>query len=216
MSGRPEPEQEGVLSEAVEAFLRANPGWLAEKPELYRVLVPPARVHGEAIADHMAAMIRAERLHSAEMSARADGILASGRAAAGLTQRVQEAVLALIHAADPAEYVAGEIPPILGVDSALLCLEDHLPHTRPLPSGTVQTILRGRDVVYRDNPDDAVLFHAEAARLACRDALIRVPWRGAPGLVSLVSRDPLMLDGSCSGALAFLGRAVGAALDRWA
>src|SRR5689334_21904255 len=49
----------------VERFLRANPGWLAERLELYRVLTPPARVHGERLADHMAAMLRAERAHAA-------------------------------------------------------------------------------------------------------------------------------------------------------
>ena len=30
----------------VEAFLRAHPHWLAEHPDLYRVLAPPQRVHG--------------------------------------------------------------------------------------------------------------------------------------------------------------------------
>ncbi|MBN8896757.1 MAG: hypothetical protein J0H35_01010, partial [Rhodospirillales bacterium] len=76
------------------AFLRENPNWLAENPTLYCVLAPPERVHGEALADHMAAMIRAERAHAAAMTERADGVLAAGRAAASLAGRVQEAVLA--------------------------------------------------------------------------------------------------------------------------
>jgi len=93
LPGRQADETDAAL---VEAFLRANPGWLADHPELYRVLVPPNRVHGEALADHMAAMVRAERVHAAAMAARADSVLAAGRAAAGLAQRVQAAVLALI------------------------------------------------------------------------------------------------------------------------
>ena len=49
---RPDPDAEGVPSPAaVEAFLRANPGFLAERPGLYRALSPPERVHGEALAD---------------------------------------------------------------------------------------------------------------------------------------------------------------------
>ena len=46
------PEQAALVA----AFLRANPGWLAEHPELYQVLAPPLRVHGEGLADHMAAI----------------------------------------------------------------------------------------------------------------------------------------------------------------
>ena len=56
---------------SVEAFLRANPAWLAEHPELYGVLEPPARLHGDGVADHMAAMLRIQR-------ERADRLLAAG------------------------------------------------------------------------------------------------------------------------------------------
>ena len=37
----------------IAAFLRATPGWLAAHPDLYVVLEPPQRVHGEAVADHI-------------------------------------------------------------------------------------------------------------------------------------------------------------------
>ncbi len=40
-----------LSAEEVSAFLRANPHFLAEHPELYRVLAPPQRVHGDALAD---------------------------------------------------------------------------------------------------------------------------------------------------------------------
>ncbi len=107
----------------VAAFLRANPGWLRDNPELYRVLHPPLRLHGEALADHMAAMLERERERARAECARADSVLAAGRAAAGLAARVQDAVLALIRAADPAEFVAAELPALLAVDAARLCPE---------------------------------------------------------------------------------------------
>jgi len=199
----------------VAAFLRANPGWLADHPELYRTLTPPRRVHGEALADHMAEMVRAERHHAAECAARADDILAAGRAAAGLTARVQDAVLALMRATDTADCLTGELPGLLGVDAVALCAEEHRPGTRPLPPGTVQRIMGGRDVVFRESPDDAPLLHAEAARLARHDALVRVPATRAPTLLALVARDRQVLEpGQGAGALAFLGRAVTAALAR--
>lgn len=204
-----------VDSEQVAAFLRARPGFLAERPDLYRSLVPPQRIHGEAMADHMVAMLRAERQHAAAMAERADGVLAAGRAAAGLASRVQTAVLALIAAHDVADCVAHDLPGLLSLDAAMLCMEADATGVRRLPAGTVARLLDGRTVVFRAAPADAVLLHAEAARLAHRDALVMVPWGGAPALLALVSRDEAPLDPvQGSGALVFLGRAVGAALGR--
>jgi len=212
--GLPEPGETDAAS--VEAFLRAHPRWLAEHPELYRVLTPPQRVHGEQLADHMAAMVHAERTHAAAMSERADFVLAAGRAAAGLTARVQEAVLALLRSTDPLDCIMGEMPGILAVDAAHLCGEPPgLPAARPLPAGAVARLLEGRQVLFRDIATDARLLHAEAAGLAGHDALVLIPGEGPPTLLALLARDPRALDpAQGAGALAFLGRAIAAALGR--
>lgn len=199
------------LADEVADFLRANPHFLADNPELYRVLQPPVRVHGEQMADHMAAMIRAERCNSARVAAQTDGMVAAGRAAAGLAERVQEAVLSLMAAPDPTEWVEAELPGLLGLDAASLCVERYLPGTRRIPAGTIARMLAGRDVVFRERPADAALFHAEAAPLARNDALVRVP--GDRALLALAARSPTLLHREQGiGALAFLGRALGAAL----
>ena len=192
----------------VEAFLRANPAWLAEHPDLYGVLEPPWRRYGDGVADHMAAMLRMQR-------ERADGLLAAGRATAGLAGRVQDAVLALLRSADPADCVSGEMPGILGVDAAHLCIEAEFPGARRLPDGVIARLLDGRQVVFRDAPADARLLHAEAAGLARHDALVRVPGEGPAALLALLARDRHMLDpAQGTGPLGFLGRAVAAALGR--
>jgi uncharacterized protein len=194
-------------SDFVAAFLRANPGWLARHPELYRILTPPERVHGDELADHMAAMLRAERM-------RTDGLIAAGRAAAGVAARVQEAVLVLLRSADVADCVSDALPGILGIDAAHLCTEAEHAGARVLPEGTVRALLDGRDVVFRDAPADARRLHAEAAGLARHDALIRVPG-DPPALLALLARDRCALDAAQGAApLAFLGRAVAAALRR--
>jgi uncharacterized protein len=199
----------------VEAFLRAHPSWLAEHPGLYRLLTPPVRVHGEQLADHMVAMVHAERAHAAAMAERADNVLAAGRAAAGLAARVQEAVLALLRSADPVDCIGHEMPGILGVDAVHFCLEALLVGARPLPQGTVARLLEGRQVLFREVATDARLLHAEAAGLAGHDALALVPGEGPPALLALLARDPWALDpGQGAGALAFLGRAVAASLGR--
>lgn len=193
----------------VAAFLRANPGWLTENPELYRVLHPPKRLHGEQLADHMAAMLAQERAHAQSLAARSDSVLAAGRATAGLAARVQEAVLALIRTADPAECIATELPALLGIDAATLCAEGG-PHA--LPPGMLTRLLGRRDVVYRDPPTDTRLLHGAAAPLAQVDALIRLT---GGALLALASRDRSRLHpGQGTRPLAFLGRAVTAALER--
>lgn len=204
---RPDP----ALAEEVAHFLRVHPHFLAENPDLYRVLVPPRRVHGERVADHMAAMIAAERA----AGQRNDRLLAGRRAAAGLAARVDAAVLALIRAHDPFEWVRDECAGLLGLDSAHLCAEGTRPGARPLPRGTVSRLLGRHDVVLRDDPAHAALLHAEAESLAERDALIRVPLRDGPALLALATRDPALLDpGPCPNALAHLGQALAAAVER--
>lgn len=199
----------------IEAFLRANPSWLADNPDLYRILVPPNRVHGEHLADHMAAMVQVERARATAMAERADDVLAAGRAAASLAGRVQEAVLALLRASDKMDCLTGELPGILAVDSVHLCVEALLPGVRPLPQGMVDHLLGGRNVLFRDTVTEARRLHAEAAGLAGHDALILIPGSGPPALLALLARDTQMLDPARgAGALTFLGRAVAAALGR--
>ncbi len=223
----------------VARFLAENPDWLATQTDLYEVLSPPRRVHGDTLADHMAAMIDAARQQAASMTARAETVLQAGRAALSLADRVREAVLALIRATDLGECIAGDLPRLLGIDSALLWVEGPAQGlserlmARSLPPGTVVRLLGRRDVRVRIAPPDAGSLHGEAAPLAAYDALLRVTVRNQPPmLLALGSRDaPVLQDGlpasvtdvtrgtggtAGSGgttALAFLGAALAARIE---
>ncbi|WP_270939439.1 hypothetical protein, partial [Falsiroseomonas oryzae] len=74
----------------------------------------------------------------------------------------------------------------------------------------------GRDARVRAEVTDAELLHAEAAPLIARDALVKVPlWCGTPCLLALGARETAALPARQSvQTLAFLGRAVAAALAR--
>jgi uncharacterized protein YigA (DUF484 family) len=196
-------------AEAVSAFLRAHPDFLAERPELYAALNPPVRVHGAIFADHMAAMLAQARARAADWERQSGDVLAAGRLAACTADRVQEAVLALLRAPDPAECVAETWPGLLGIDAASLCCESIRPKWRTLPAGAVRALMRQRALVFRDRPTDAPLLHAEAAMLAERDVLIAVE-DSCPALLALVSRDPACLPNTA--AWGFLGRALSARL----
>jgi uncharacterized protein YigA (DUF484 family) len=216
--------QPDLRAEEVEAFLRAHPHFLAERPEIYRVLVPPRRLHGERLADHMAAMLAAERARARAMEAEMRAAIEAGRAGAGLTVRIRLAVLALMRAPDVIEAVTQEVPALLGVETCSLAAEPAPrsapplpPGVRLLPPGAVTRLVgRGRDAVVRPQPSDTALLHAEAAPLVMRDALARVPLaEGPPMLIALGAREAAALPARQSVAvLAFLGRAVAAALSR--
>lgn len=217
--------QPGLRAEEVETFLRAHPGFLAERPDIYRILVPPRRMHGEALADHMAAMLEMERTRTCVLEAEVLTAIEAGRAGAGLSVRIRLAVLALMRAQDVMEAVTHEVPALLGVETCAFAAERVvgagflvLPAgTRPLAAGTVQRLIgRGRDAVVRTQPQEAALLHDEAAPLIVRDALARVPLpNGPPALIALGTRQANALPVRQSvGVLAFLGRAVAAALSR--
>ena len=201
------------LADEVRAFLRAHPGFLAENPELYRVLLPPARVHGGDIEDHMAAMLAAQRAHAQAMQDEAGRVLAAGRAQAGLAARVQDAVLALIEQRSVVECISSEFPRSLAVDSANLCATAPILAARRLPPGTVATLFGQRLVVF-DAPEHwLAMLHGEAAGLARHQVLIRIP--GQDALLALAARTGEVLDPQQGlGHWHFLARAVAAALSR--
>lgn len=217
-SRAPETEPDMPAPEAVAAFLRAHPDFLSERPDLYRVLAPPRRFHGESIADHMSAMLAAERRRVRSLEAEVDAAVTAGRAGYGLTIRVRLAVLALMRSTDVIDTVANEIPALLGIETGSLLSEK--PDRRGmlhLPRGAVARLLGpGRDALVRAAPTETETLHEEAASLVSRDALVRVPvWTGTPTLLALGARDPNALPArQASATLAFLGRAVAAALAR--
>jgi hypothetical protein len=100
------------------------------------------------------------------------------------------------------------------VDAAALCCETFRPGWRSLPPGATAMLMRGKSVICRDRPADAALLHAEAALLAERDVLVRLPGE-RPAMLALVSRDPAALPGlQATQAFAFLGRVLGTLLAR--
>ena len=190
----------------IAAYLRANPGWLAAHPELYAVLEPPRRLHGDGLADHMAAMLDQARRNGTDAAA-------GRRAADGFMQLVQDAVLALMRAPDPVWCLHNDVPGLLRVESVRLGAEQALPGAAHLPPRTVDSVLGQRDALVRETGRDTWL-HGEAALLAVQEALVRIRLPTGPALLAIASRDPAGLDGATTQALVFLGQAVTATLDR--
>ena len=193
----------GPHPDEVAAFLRGNPGWLAQNAGLYGVLEPPHRQHGERLADHMAAMLaqaRADILTVAE----------DRRATEGFAGRVQDAVLALLRAPDAAAALT-DLPALLRLDGARLCVEGDIRGGVQVPAGTVATWLGRRETAIGEAQRD-MLLHGEAAPLARWQALVRVALPGTPALLALACRDGRSLAGATAASLGFLGQAIAALL----
>ncbi len=202
-------------SPEVVAWLRAHPGFLAHNPGLYDVLLPPRRVHGAGLADHMAAMLDQARLRAADAERASTQAAAGRRAAESFARRVQDAVVALMRAPDPAWLATHELAGLLRVDAARICSEAQpLPDgVAPVPRGTVAAVLGQRSALHRTARPNALL-HGEAVALATEEALIRVPLRTGPALLALACRDEAGLTGAATDTLAFLGQTVAAAMER--
>lgn len=192
----------------VGTYLAAHPAFLAEHPTLYRTLAPPRRVHGDRLADHMAAMLALARAETGTVAEAAG-------TARDLMLRAAGAAVSLIGAPDPLAVVAHEWPALLGLDHATLAAEGPPDRNRrDLPAGTLARLLGPRDLLVRDLPlAEAANLHGEAAGVIRRDALIRLPGN-MPRLLILGARDPACIPTAGSGgALRLLATALARALE---
>ena len=188
-------------------FLETQPDFLARHPSLYLTLAPPARVHGERLADHMAAMLAASRQQNLKLR----DTVRRRRAGRSFSERVEQALLGLIRASDPFEWLELELAATLGVDSAHLRMEQ----AGRLGGPDNVRLLAGRAVVYREAVTDGAALHGAAAALVARDVLVRVrPGFGPPGVLALGSRDDGLPGPGSESALALLAAAIEAAIDR--
>lgn len=215
----PKPDAAGEVAR----FLRANPRFLVERPELYASLEPPRRVHGDGLADHMQAMLDAARRTTQERAAEAEALVAAARANMAAQARIQRGVLALLRTRDRVgaiDAIAQHLPELLGVDAVTLCAERPAPPAfRTLPPGTVAALLpAGRDAVLRAQADDQKLLYGEAAPLIASDALLRLELDvagGRPAVVAVGVRDAGAFEpGQGTELLCFLAAAIAAALAR--
>jgi len=191
----------------VAAYLSAHPGFLAERPALYRALHPPKRVHGETLADHMAALLVAAR---AETGLVAD----AARVGLDLTIRAATAIAALIGAPDVLSAVSAEWPALLGLECAVVAVEGApAPGLCDLPPGAVARLTEGREILLRDNPVETACLHGEAHALIIRDALVRLPGT-QPRMLVLGAREAGRLPArGASAPLRLLADALARALD---
>jgi uncharacterized protein YigA (DUF484 family) len=216
-------------AEAVAAFLRRHPGFLAEHPDLAQVLVPPAR-RGDGIPDIQTYLIEKLRGDVSGLKSQQSDLVQTSRANLASQARVHAAVVALLGASTlehAIEIVTTDFAVLLEVDQAVLGLEatDRVQATaqrhglRVLAKGKVDELIPGRrDVMlHEDRPGDPMLFGG-GATLVRSQVLMRLDARReAPiGVLALGVRHAGRFHaGQGTELLVFLAQVVALTLRAW-
>ena len=189
-------------ADQVAAYLRRNPGFLNDYPELLETLIPPERRHhGEAIVDLQAAMIERMRNENRRIGELQADLLATSRANMSAQSRIHAGVLALLEATTfehLIQAITTDLALLLDVDVVALCVEAADTPTRRdvagvhmLFPGEVDDILGpNRDIMLVPLTHMANPIYGGGASLVRSEALLRLrPSARAPmGLLALGSR----------------------------
>lgn len=118
-----------IHPDQVAAFLRNNPNFLTEHPELLEALIPPEQNHGRGVVDFQFYAIDHLRSASRKLKDRFSRLIASAQDNLSVQHQVHKAVLAVIRA-QSAEQLLGaitiDLATLFDVDVVRLVLESDL------------------------------------------------------------------------------------------
>lgn len=222
---RPELDESRVA-----AYLRANPDFLLNNPDLLRVLTPPGKENGGNVEDFQTFLIDRLRGEVERLSGDNRDLLITSRDNLSGQRRVHEAVLALVGAPDFEQLVhviTTDLAVILDLDIVTLCVE--VADTRwpravasgvfTLQPGAVDELIgSGRDLIlYRKRTGERAVF-GSATSLVRSSALLRLRFgsKRKAGILALGSRhEDTFHPGQGTELLSFLGRVVELSVKAW-
>ncbi len=176
-----------ALAEAdVVAWLKEHPDLLSRHPDLCEALLPPGRSQGgDNVVDLQRFMVQRLQGELTRVSHVGSEILDASRQNLSATQRVHDAVLALLEA-DTFEHLihiaTQDWTDRLEVDAISLCVEGDPKRMTDivtsgvfvLPQGAIDTLLGGLPALVRDHCEAAEWLYGPAANLIRSDALARL------------------------------------------
>ena len=197
-------ETPGPTEAQVAAYLRRHGDFLLRHPDLVLSLSPPSRwAEAGAVVDMQAFMIDRLKEEVNRIKGAAEDLILTSRSNMSTQNRTHQAVLVLLEAetlAALAQAVAEDLPAILDVDVATLCIEhdDHplpalvVPGIQRIAANSVDLLMGGPDrncALNEELPGDPALFGGGAGRVAS-SALVRLSPGGIcpEGVLALGSR----------------------------
>lgn len=225
-----DPAESVPTAEQVETFLRANPSFLNERPDLIAVLAPPSRFEAGAVVDLQTMMLQRLREESRDLRDAANLLISTTRSNMIIQTRTHAGVMAML-GADSFDrlihVVRYDLPLLLDVDTVSLCFETSasnppdITDVRWVPDGSVAQLLGGTEHpmcrMIEEVSDDGQVF-GEASGIVRSAAVARVaPGSGiSSGLIALGARERgAFHSGQASDLLIFLARVAETCLHRW-
>lgn len=218
------PDASLLSSEQVENFLRVNPDFLKNRPELMVSLLPD-RDFGAGVADFQAKALHALRREADDLRAGARDVIHMARENLSVQAATHQAVVALLAAQSLDELftiLAQDIPVLVQVDMAIILSEPsvslpYMQRVTRVPCGMIEQLVEHDDVRLRTLPDLDPAIYREASTLICSDALVRLKSQDhPPALLALASRDPATFEpGQGTELLVFLAAVLDFCLSRW-
>lgn len=176
-------------------FLRGNPEFLAEHPELFEVLLPPEQQHGRGVIDFQYYAIDNLRRGMRKMKDRFNGLVTSARENLSVQQQVQRAVVSTVKARnleELLEVLTTDIVRWFDVDVVRLAMESEMAGTYEtyyneenysgicfVPTGTVNASMLGESVrliadTQGEPPIGFEMVFADCSNLVRSCALVRL------------------------------------------
>lgn len=226
---KPKPNA-GVSAAQVAAYLKRNPDFLSRHPELLDAQVSPKRHKGDGVVDLQQFMMERLKSDVAKLRADQDEIIANSRDNLNTTERIHNAVIALLEAESFEQFieiVTGDLAFLLEVDVVCLCLElTDVTSRRPkhdgiqfLDRGAVDRLMgKNRKVWLRDEVEGDPEIYGGAADLVRSDAVLRLAIsKVAPaGLIAFGTRHPGYFHaGQGTELMSFLGRVIEFGIRSW-
>jgi len=221
---------ESPAPEAVATYLRQNPGFLVEHPDLLADLTPPELQRGETVIDMQGFMLNRLRTELADIKAREKTLLAAAQSNSLVQGRINGAVDSLLAARSFKHLIRiinENMPALLKVEVIALCVEtaDKLPAKGSaagvvvIEPGTIDALMAGGSdiALLSDTTGDMAVFGTNAARVQSM-ALLRLGFGStAPnGLLALGGAKATSFEaGQETDMLAFLGCVVEHCIRRW-
>lgn len=218
-----------ITSEDVLEFLKENPKFLIQNPEILEYLTPPKAVSGKGVADFQQFMI--DRLKSDKDKAikQTSEIVETSRANMNNQYRVHKAVLTLLEAQSFDQFIQAitmDLAGILDVDISVFVVESdgqQIPHIhtsgiRILPQGTVDNWMGDKNVLMQDNISGIEPIYGGGAALVQSQILLRIDISldTPPAILAFGSRDPNMFSqGQATDQVLFLARVIERAFRTW-
>jgi uncharacterized protein YigA (DUF484 family) len=230
MSESPLPKEAPAMNaDDVIKYLRRNPKFLQQNPEVLDLLVPPKADGGKGIADFQNYMIQRLKADKEQVITTTREIVENSRANMNNQQRIHKAVLRLLEAQgfdDFIQSITTDLASILDVDIAVLVVESggkDIPHIhtsgiRVIPGGTIDKWMQGKNVLLQDNISGIEAIYGGGAGLVKSQILLRVDisMDTPPAILAFGSRDANMFhDGQATDQILFLARVIERCFRAW-